>query len=56
LIAEHVSSDIIAHNQELLNCKYSFWSYSRLSLPAAVMSEWEFSPHSAMTAAGNDKR
>ena len=45
LTAQHVSSDIIAHHQELLNCNYSFWVYSRLSLPAAVM-----------TAAGNDKR
>jgi len=42
--AQHVSSDIIAHHQELLNCNYSFWFYSGLSLPAAVM-----------TAAGNDK-
>jgi len=25
LIAQHVSSDIIAHHQELLNCNYSFW-------------------------------
>jgi len=36
LTAQHVSSDVIAHHQELLNCKYS--------------------SHSAMTAAGNDKR
>jgi hypothetical protein len=34
-------SDIIAHHQELLNCNYSFWFYTRLSLPAAVMAEWE---------------
>jgi len=38
LTAQHVSSDIIAHHQELLNCNYSFWFYSRLSLPAAVMT------------------
>jgi hypothetical protein len=35
LIAEHVSSVIIAHLQELLNCNCSFWFYSLLSLPAA---------------------
>jgi hypothetical protein len=44
LTAQHVSSDIIAHHQELLKCNYGFWFYSRLSLPAAVM-----------TAASNDK-
>jgi len=43
LTAKHVLSDIIAHYQELLNCNYSFWFYSRLSLPAAVIVEWEFS-------------
>jgi len=56
LTAEHVSSDIIAHHhQELLNCNYSFRFYSRLSLPTAVMAEWELaeaSSHSAMTVAG----
>ena len=41
LTAQHVSRDIIAHHQELLSCNYSFWVYSRLSLPAAVMAEWE---------------
>jgi hypothetical protein len=45
LTAQHVSSDIIAHHQELLNCNYSFWFYSRLSLLAAVV-----------TAASNDER
>ena len=40
LTAQHVSSDVIAHHQELLNCNYSFWFYSlRLSLPAAVIAE-----------------
>jgi len=39
LTALHVSSDIIAHNQEHLNCSYSFWFYSRVSLSAAVMAE-----------------
>jgi hypothetical protein len=37
--ALHVSSDIIAHHQEHLNCIYSFWYYSHMSLPAAVMAE-----------------
>jgi len=45
LTSQHVSNDIIARHQELLNCNYGFWFYSRLSLPAAVMA-----------AAGNDKR
>jgi hypothetical protein len=39
LTALHVSSDIIAHHQEHLNCNYSFWFYSRVSLLAAVMAE-----------------
>jgi len=43
LIAQHVSSVIISHNQELLNCNYSFWFYSRLSLPVAVMAEFPLS-------------
>jgi hypothetical protein len=34
-------SDIFAHNQEHLNCIYSFWYYSRMSLPAGVMDELE---------------
>jgi hypothetical protein len=45
LTALRVSSDIIAHQQEHLNCNYSFWFYSRVSLSAAVM-----------TAADNDTR
>jgi len=49
LTVQHVSSDIIVHRQELLNCNYSFWFYSRLSLPAAVMAECK------LTVAGNDK-
>jgi hypothetical protein len=36
--ALHVSRDIFAHHQELLNCIYSFWYYSRTSLPADVMT------------------
>ena len=38
LTALHVSSDIFAHHQEHLNCIYSFWFYSRMSLSAAVMA------------------
>jgi hypothetical protein len=38
LTAQHVLSDIIAHQQELLNCNYTFWFYSGLSLLAAVMA------------------
>jgi hypothetical protein len=34
--AIHVSSDFFAHHQEHLNCIYSFWYYSVMSLPAAV--------------------
>jgi len=56
LTAVRFSSDIIAHNQEHLNCNYSFWFYSRLLLPAAVMVEWELAEASVGTAAGNDKR
>jgi hypothetical protein len=33
LTALHVSSDIFAHHQERLKCIYSFWFYSRMSLP-----------------------
>jgi hypothetical protein len=36
LTALHVSSDIIAHHQEHLNCSYSFWFYSRVSVVAAM--------------------
>jgi len=42
LTTQHVSSDIIAYHQELLNCNYILWFYSRLPLPAAVMAEWKF--------------
>jgi len=44
LTAQHVSSIITVHHQELLNCNYSFWFYSHLSLLATVM-----------TVASNDK-
>jgi hypothetical protein len=37
LTALHVSNDIFAHHQEHLNCNYSFWFYSRVSLLTAVM-------------------
>jgi hypothetical protein len=33
LTALHVLSDIFVHHQEHLNCIYSFWYYSRVSLP-----------------------
>jgi hypothetical protein len=36
LSALHVSNDIFAHHQEHLNCIYSFWVYSRVSLSAAA--------------------
>jgi len=36
LTALHVSSDIFAHHQGHLNCNYSFWLYSRVSLSAAA--------------------
>jgi len=36
LVALHVSSDMIAHHQEYLNCNYSFWFHSHVSLSAAA--------------------
>jgi hypothetical protein len=42
-----VRSDVIAHHQEHLNYNYSFWLYSRLSMPAAVIAEWELSHDSS---------
>jgi hypothetical protein len=39
LAALHVSSDIFAHRQEHLNCSYSIWVYTRVSLSATVMAE-----------------
>jgi hypothetical protein len=39
LAALHVASDIFAHHQEHLNCIYSFWYYSRMSLLADVKAE-----------------
>jgi len=41
LAALHVSSDIFSHHQEHLNCIYSFWCYTRESLPAGFMGELE---------------
>jgi hypothetical protein len=41
LTALNVSSDIFAHHQEHINCIYSFWYYSRMSLPIGVMDEME---------------
>ena len=46
LTAQHASSDIMTHHQELVNCNYSFWFYSRLSLPLSWLSH----------DSGNDKR
>jgi uncharacterized membrane protein len=37
LTALRVSSVIFPHHQEHLNCIYSFWYYTRMSLPAGVM-------------------
>jgi hypothetical protein len=48
LTALHVSSDIFAHHQEHLNCMYSFWYYSHVSLSAGVEAEqdtYRFSHH-----------
>jgi hypothetical protein len=39
LTAQHVSSDIIVHHLELVNCNYSFWFDSRLLLPATADSD-----------------
>jgi len=47
LVALHVSSDIIPHHQEHINCSYMFWLYSHVT---------EVSSYSAMTAANNDTR
>jgi hypothetical protein len=43
MIALHVSSDIFAHLQELLDCIFTASSdtYVRTSLPASVMGESE---------------
>ena len=41
LAALHVSSDIFAHHQEHLNCIYSFWYYTCMSLPAGIMGMLE---------------
>jgi hypothetical protein len=45
LIVLHVSSDVIAHHQEHLNCGYSFCFYSRVSLSAAVMTAADNDTH-----------
>jgi hypothetical protein len=41
LAALHVSNNVIAHHQEHLNCSYSFWFYSRVSLSAAFVADYE---------------
>jgi len=38
LAALHVLSAIFAHHQEHLNCNYSFWFYSSVSLSTADSS------------------
>jgi hypothetical protein len=45
LAALHVSSNIFAHNQEHLNCIYSFWYYMRMLLPVRIMGESELKFH-----------
>jgi len=42
LTALHVSRDIFDHNQEHLNCMYSFCYYSQVSLPVGIESEYDF--------------
>jgi len=37
MAALHISSDIFAHHQEHLKLYYSFWYYTRMSLPAGIM-------------------
>jgi hypothetical protein len=55
LAALHVSSDIFAHHQEYLNCIYSFWYYTRMSLPAGIIGDLELeSPNFSMIPAGKD--
>jgi hypothetical protein len=49
LTALHVSSDIFAHHQEHLNCMYSCWYYSHMSLPADVTGELELTDKSVPT-------
>jgi len=39
LTALQVSSDTFAHHQEHLNCIYSFWYYSFMSLPTDIKDE-----------------
>ena len=52
----HVSSDIFAHHQEHLNCNYSFWYNTRMSLPAGVMGVMELNSITPMTPSGSDIR
>jgi hypothetical protein len=54
LTALHFSSNTFAHHQEHFNCIYSFWYYSRLSLPVGIMDE--LSSNSSTTPAGCDIR
>jgi len=59
LAAVHVSSDIIAHHQEHLNCSYSFWYYTCMLLPVGIMEVLEQCWNSSnipMIPAGSDIR
>jgi len=42
LVALHVSSDVMRHHQEHLNCSYSFWFYSCLLSSAADSSRQQY--------------
>jgi len=37
LAALRVSTEIFAHHQEYLNCNYSLWYYTRMSLAVGIM-------------------
>jgi hypothetical protein len=51
----HVSSNIIAHHQEHLNCNYSFWFHSHVLLSWLSGNCLEVSSHSATKAADSKK-
>ena len=44
LAALHVSSDIFTHHQEHLNCIYSFWYYTLVSLPTGCRGDFQLAP------------
>jgi hypothetical protein len=41
LAAVHVSSDVIPHHQEYLNCSYNFWFYLGVFLSATFVADKE---------------